>query len=320
MDAEAAALVGLYVDQYAWASEQVKSNTASAVAAAWGGFDGWYRDDLVNEVAVESAEISRGGQQAIAGIAEQYTAMVVAVMRDEQVSVTDTRLPPVRNGADLAGVYRRPVDQYRQKVALGADPGEAQRTAVFRRDGLVFSDLLLAEREAQQAQMAAQKVKKFRRIIRPELSQSGTCGLCIAASDQIYSTRNLLPIHAPSCRCKVLPIIGDDDPGQSLNREDLDKLYAEAGSAKADDLRRTRYRVNQHGEFGPVLTKAGDKHRGPSDVKPLEQDPKRAAHMLSKAQPVLAGLEKRAAAGENVAEPLAYQRELVQRLRRIVGD
>jgi hypothetical protein len=162
-------------------------------------------------------------------------------------------------------------------------------------------------------------VKRYRRVLRPELSVTGSCGLCIAASDRIYRVRELMPIHPPSCKCTTLPIVGDDDPGRSLNRVDLDRLYAEAGSTAAADLRRTRYKVNEHGEFGPVLTRAGDSFRGPGNV-PLENDPERAARMLEKILPVLDSLEVRAAAGEDVTGPLIYQRELAERLREIVGD
>lgn len=320
MDAQQAAEVALYVDQFAAASEQTKTNAAAAVAMAWWAFDGWYRDRLVTEVAQQAADISRVAQDTVAGMAEQYVASVLATLRQEQtVSIERTERQPVRNGLDLDLVYERPAEVYREKVALGADPAEAERMAAQRRDGLVHTDLLLVERETQQRQMNAHRVERFRRIIRPELSQSGTCGLCIAASDQIYRVGDLMPLHAPSCKCKTMPIVGDDDPGRSLNDEDLKRLYADAGSTKAEDLRRTRYKVNEHGEFGPVLTRAGDRHRGPGDVKPLEQDPERAAAMLTKVLPVLDSLEQRAAAGENVAEPLAYQRQLVARLQRIAA-
>lgn len=320
MDAATAAEMSLYVDQFAAHSEQAKMRAAAAVAQVWGGFDGWYRDALVTEVAEQSADLSQQAQDTVAGLAEQYIGSVVAGLRhDRTLSIAPTQRQPVRNGADLPLVYARPAEMYREKIALGTDPGEALEMAQRRRDGLVYSDLLLAEREAQQRQMSAQKIERFRRIIRPELSQTGTCGLCIAASDQIYSSRDLMPIHAPSCKCKTMPIIGEDDPGRSLNQEDLDRLYTDAGSTKAEDLRRTRYNVNEHGEFGPVLTKVGDRHRGPNDVKPLEQDPERATRMLAKAEPALQALEARAAAGEDVSAPLAYQRELIRRLRRIAG-
>jgi hypothetical protein len=42
---------------------------------------------------------------------------------------------------------------------------------------------------------AAEDVTGYRRVIHPELSKSGTCGLCVAAADRIYYVDDLMPIH-----------------------------------------------------------------------------------------------------------------------------
>jgi hypothetical protein len=149
-------------------------------------------------------------------------------------------------------------------------------------------------------------------VLRPELSDDGACGLCIVAADRVYTVGTLMPIHPPTCRCQTMPIVGDLDPGYSLNRADLERLYADAGSTNAEELRRTRYRVDMHGEHGPVFSRQGDAFRGPDQV-PLENDPARARRMLDKAMPVLDRMERH---GDTPA--LAYQRDLVARLRRIV--
>ena len=114
-------------------------------------------------------------------------------------------------------------------------------------------DTALARREAAHGQMElSTEIIGYRRVIRPELSKSGTCGLCVAASDREYKRGDLLPLH-DRCKCIVLPIIADIDPGVRLNQDDLDRLKADAGSNSAKDLKRTRYRVDEHGEIGPYL-------------------------------------------------------------------
>ena len=107
-------------------------------------------------------------------------------------------------------------------------------------------------------------------ILRPELAKTGSCGLCIAASDRVYNKASLMPMHG-GCNCDVLPIIGaaggTGDPGNSLNNLDLAAVYAEAGnSSDSWDLKRARFEVNEHGELGPVLTVEGHTFTGPDDL------------------------------------------------------
>jgi hypothetical protein len=54
------------------------------------------------------------------------------------------------------------------------------------------------------------------------------------------------------------------DPGQSLNADSLRELYRLGGGT--GDLARVRYAVNEHGELGPLLTRAGQAFRGPDDI------------------------------------------------------
>jgi hypothetical protein len=109
----------------------------------------------------------------------------------------------------------------------------------------------------------------YRRILHPELSRTGSCGLCIVASDQVYKTSELMPLHN-LCKCTVLPIIGALDPGSSLNNLTLADLYAAAGdSTHAHDLKRVKVTVRQHGEYGPVLVIAGQQFTGLDDLLPV---------------------------------------------------
>lgn len=63
----------------------------------------------------------------------------------------------------------------------------------------------------------------------------------IAAADRVYKVKKLRPIHA-NCKCTVAPVTTEHDPGDELNKADLQKLYDEAGGTLAAHLKRTRYR------------------------------------------------------------------------------
>ena len=96
------------------------------------------------------------------------------------------------------------------------------------------------------------KVLSYRRVLHPELSKGGSCGLCVVAADRWYSTSELLPLHA-NCKCGVAPAGDDADPGFQLNQKDLAKLYGEAGGNTAKALKGVRVQTITHGELGPVL-------------------------------------------------------------------
>lgn len=310
------ATAGVLLDQYAQAAADVQDRAVQAGVALWLGFEAWYDSAAVAAAAAQAARVSTTGQDIIAGSARQFVANIVALLRGGPVIVPRTTLPPIRSGAPGELVHTRPAEAFRKAYATGKSYQEAVNIALGRAESLQVGDMSLRERDAQQALMRELGVAEFRRVVRPELAKTGSCGLCIAASDRIYKVAALMPMHG-NCHCKMVPILGEDDPGNSLNNLDLERLYADAGgedgpSTNPKLLKRARYAVNEHGEYGPVLTKPGDSFRDRSKVA-LEDDPKRAAHMLDKALPRLAELE--AAGGPD--GPLQYQRDLVAKLTAI---
>ena len=128
-------------------------------------------------------------------------------------------------------------------------------------------DVASAARNAHQEVL--QKTPKkvvvgFRRVVHPELSKSGSCGLCIVASTMKYTRGDLLPIHA-GCNCETVEIYNIDgriiDPGQQINEEDLFVFYREAkGSTRGWDLKRWKYKIVDHPEYGPTLVNSSAKH------------------------------------------------------------
>jgi hypothetical protein len=312
------AAVGIWVDQFAAQMDQLRTRLASALLVLYAGFDGWYDDDLVERIARETVRLLVADIDIVQGLADSYATQVLHQITGEPITIPPTRLPEIRNGADLVGVYRRPAEHYRHLVAVGNPPAEAEAKATRRLERMTNIDLAIAARDAQLAQYGVRQTDgqlgQYRRIVHPELARTGTCGLCIVASDRIYSTAELMPLH-PNCHCTTAPVVGDVDPGNSLNNLALQQLYADAGSTAAAELRQTRYQVNDHGEYGPVITRAGDDFKGPGDVKPLEEDVDRARRMLDQTLPVLAEMRAR----NTPADVLGYQERLVERLQQIAA-
>jgi len=228
------------------------------------GVDAFYDETAVQALARQMAQQSRAGQLQTAALASQFQRQVLAVFEVQTPAVPT--IGEVRRDVDPFEVYQRPARtvRYVRSDAHAAgrldevDDEYALAQGLLRLERLVEDDLMLASRDGAQAVLAATEVVTgWRRVVRPELSRGGVCGLCIVASDRIYSRENLMPLHA-RCRCDVLPVLGGLDPGGDLNASDLGDFYVAAGSTAAKALKATRVRYDEHGEMGPVLTRAED--------------------------------------------------------------
>lgn len=143
----------------------------------------------------------------------------------------------------------------------------AEQKAEERVERMVSQDIQGTSRNTHQLAMRhtdPSQVKGFRRVIHPELSESGkSCGLCIVASTMMYTRGDLLPIHS-GCNCETAEVYVVDgkeyDPGNQINLQDLGTFYREAGdSTHGWDLKRQRYEVYNHPEYGPTLVNATSK-------------------------------------------------------------
>ncbi len=111
-----------------------------------------------------------------------------------------------------------------------------------------------------------------------------------------------------------MPLVAGADVGARLNREDLQRIYAAAGSTAAADLKRTRVQVNEHGELGPVLTVRG---RPSPTRRPRHTQPARAARAAPRqAAERPAAARGQSADGQDVDDALAYQQRAIARTRR----
>lgn len=191
-----------------------------------------------------------------------------------------------KTDADADKIMKRAAEAYRYEKSIGSDEDKANAAAEQRIERIVEDNMMLAGRMAAQQTLKlvddeAGTIVGYRRVIHPELSKGGVCGLCVVAADRWYKIETLQPIHA-RCECTIAPIVrkGNDllDPGADLYQVDLDQLYEDASevapmedivdrrtgevigtrkalgtSAKA--LKKTRYVIVDHHELGPVLTR-----------------------------------------------------------------
>jgi hypothetical protein len=172
-------------------------------------------------------------------------------------------------------VYERLARQYRYERSTGVDESKALDHVLTRADVMNQMDVSLAARSEAEKFFTEHKITGYRRVIHPELSKGGVCGMCIAATDRVYRKNALMPIH-DRCHCGVMPILGGFDAGSALNDRDLSlgDLYdnAAGGSQRTGtnmaDLKRTRYAVDDHGELGPVLVPkdSGRKRKQPTTL------------------------------------------------------
>lgn len=229
------------------------------------GESAWYDDQAVAQLAAWIAKQVGAAARQTAAVTDAYLARMTGLLLGRGVPASGVIDTVALRGLPLPLVYQRLGEQYRYQRAQSLDHQAALASTEQRAAVMADTDTTLAMRAQARRFMTRRGVATFRRIIRPEASQGGTCGLCIAAADRIYRKADLLPIHG-RCNCEVAPIVRGQDPGYSLNAADLDALYGAAGSTGRQDLAKVRIQVHHHGELGPVLAQAGQKFTGPSDL------------------------------------------------------
>jgi hypothetical protein len=240
-------------------------------------------------------------QRQAAAVTNAYLQRTATLSLGKQPPVVPiVSITALRAGVELADVYQRVGAAFRfntwrgegflARAAMRADeaitqllapieavlfegvterrPVSGLDAALDRAASLARTDVTMAMRA--QAHQYMTKVKPtplgWRRMIHPELSAGGTCGLCLAVADRVYQKSDLMPLH-DRCHCLPVPVFEGDNHVDTITRDDLQRVYKEAGGTAGALLKRTRYQVNEHGEIGPVLTKRKDKFRNKRDVK-----------------------------------------------------
>jgi len=267
--ADVAEVVAL-VQAQASARQRLVDSASAAVVALLPEGDGWWSSSRITAMARGSVRAVEAAQRTMAATTDAYLARVASVEAGRRVGPVGAgaalKIASLRGGVAHEDVYGRLADGYRWLRSTGVSAARAQRRTVERVSVVVETDVSLAMRDQARRFMVVRRVDGWRRIVRPELSRSGVCGLCLVAADRVYRKSDLMPLHA-RCKCEVLPIINGVDPGMTITGEDLGRIYTAAGgSTSGKALKRVRYAVRQHGELGPVLVNGDHEFRGPAAV------------------------------------------------------
>lgn len=254
------------VQQHSKQRESIALALLKALLGLWGGFKDWDDPLLVAGNAARSATLVDVQLARTRRLARSYAT---AIFRDNNAMPRSlgkqVDLYP-RSGTTMTSVYSRVARVYLRAIEKEKSPADAQKEADRRLEQMLRDDIAAAERDELNAMWnLSSEVIGWRRIIHPELSESGTCGLCVVAATRFYTRDDLKALHG-GCKCDELPIFKSSDPGLQLNEDDLKTIYAAAGSTAAEDLRDTRITFQDHGELGPILVREGDHFRDVTEV------------------------------------------------------
>lgn len=316
------------VDRHTIARSALERSLIGLLSRLWRStvrnpFDGAQAYEFARRAAAANATAERSATRLASTFTRQWLSESLdAQFREAKLLAVDS----VRGTAG-AEVFDRVPAAARRALLREDDLDELARLEEIERQmaGLARGSIALASRRGATETIRLGGVTHWRRMIRPELSEGGTCGLCIAASTRVYRVENLMPLH-DLCNCLVVPAISGGrrvDPAEVLNEADLATVVptsvadlggvykAADGSTFAEQLKRTRFQVNAHGELGAVLSLEGRKVRGSSEAArdTARARARRDSDPLGSVRAAIERLERRAAAGENVAAELGFQRE-----------
>ena len=270
------------------------------------GFDDWYDHGAIAALADNISITLQGFNRGVVRTADAFMTRVLRLMTGRIVVPAGPvkqaiagprahalrRIPKSlgvvqgdRNGVTRPGVYGRVADTFRYQQAkidkalldavrtgkLPTDLVDPEQAALTRANQAIDTDLKLARRAQMHRTLSKAAddglIVGYRRIIHPEVSRGGTCGLCIAASTRVYYVNELMPLHT-GCHCSELPVVEGHDPGLEINEAAYEQaLTLTEGNTDRDALRRTRFRVDQHGELGPVLAPEDEPIRTKAEAK-----------------------------------------------------
>jgi hypothetical protein len=249
-------------ERQAQARLRIASTTLRLVTGEYAAVADPRDPEAIAAAARATFRLIQGGQSATANSTAAYLRAVLSQITSRHIAVTAAVAGTIALGATLRkvtdpeSVYYRAFEQWRYARSIGAPEPEAKAAGLDRLERQVSNDLGMAMRSAAYEVLdGTDEAIGYRRLVRPEMTSGGPCGLCLVAADRLYRTSELMPLHT-HCACDVMPVTREHDPGRELNTDDLFRIYEVAGSNRATDLAKVRVRVTDHGELGPVLRAA----------------------------------------------------------------
>ncbi|WP_126032936.1 hypothetical protein [Bifidobacterium castoris] len=228
----------------------------------------WWNDAVTLGAASQAARFEMAFLETVGRLGVSYADAMLGMAGVSSDGAYDVSYVAPRQGTTPLRVMERVADTYRglavQSPSLRPDSWDALegadlstvtgwlRASLDRLEDIANTDAQMTAHRLALGRFSSKGVTQYRRVIHPELSKTGTCGLCAVASTRVYSTRSLMPLHS-NCKCGVAPITTVNDVGKDITEKDLERYYELAGSTSAADLKNIRLQVQTNGELGPVL-------------------------------------------------------------------
>lgn len=325
---------------YAAAQARIEARLLERIRKLLGRLFGleWFNENAEKPVRRQIMRAVEDAQEVVADLTGGYLDDVFEVMsirvprsaRDKAVT-----LPKQLRTVDRETEWRRPGTQARFAKIKGLDDLEAQLAAEERAEELARMDLQLAAQEAERQKYNLtddETLIGHRRVLRPELSETGPCGLCIVAATRIYKKGELKPLHGGCC-CGSMPVTIAADPALRMNKDDFEvwmergadadkelqkvgvtrerlmSWYAAAGGTDREGLQRIRVRTASHGEIGPVLVNNKYAFRDPEATRKRAEKKRDPDEMWAMQDRLVKKFERELAAGnKDVAGSLEFHR------------
>lgn len=239
------------LDAYTNATGQLRDAVLRVVENAWAELSSWREADIEAFVR-QVTPVVAAGQRKTAAFTDAYLSQMEALATGKAVRPlgipADVVSSATMRGVPVEDVYRRLGPEVWTELANGRTLDQAVRSAGARATGMARTDLQLAKTHA--TRYALERSGNATGYLRAP--DGDACELCLLASEQVYSTDELMPIHE-RCACDVEPLFGDTDRSAS----------PEPDVTNPDDV---EIDVEDHGELGPVLVVKGQQFTGPDDI------------------------------------------------------
>ena len=228
---------------------------------------GQHRDADLARFVSQASSVVLAGRQQTAALTDAY---LTQVLRSAGLTVPAHKAidTAALRGVAVEEVLARPFTTVRVALSEGSTYGVAIKAGAARLTDIVATDMQLSKTHTARGIFSRTGgVHGFSRVV----SGGKTCALCYIAATQRYSKEDLMPIH-PGCSCGVDPITDGNPWDQDAADQQLedthaavfDRLGVSDSGGRAPDYRKIT--VNDHGEIGPVLGRAGDHFTGPGDL------------------------------------------------------
>lgn len=195
---------------------------------------GSYNDETLSQFIDTVEPIVRAGQQRAIALTDAYLSA--------ETGTAPAGLPlqdiaqAVRNGTPMEDVYRRPFVSTWTALADDMSFQEAVNAGELRASGIANMDVLLAYTQSMVQAGKSGNIVAYQRV-----ANGACCPFCALLDGTFTGPTEPMPIHN-NCNCTAAPIMSKEDVGSFLT----------TGSV-VDDVA-----IHEHGEYGPVVTGAGD--------------------------------------------------------------